>query len=321
MSSQAKKVYRIHNWKDYNKALTKRGSITFWFSQDAINKWHTSDPSKKNGRPRIYSDDAILCALLIRIVYGLPLRAVQGFLTSLIDLLKLTILIPSYTQVSRRAKALEKILKRLNRKCVRHIVFDSTGLKVYGEGEWKVRKHGKSKRRTWRKIHLGMNPDSGEIIVSELTENGCGSGDSEIGKRLLNQVSKGVEKIWGDGAYDDIEFRRIGKNKGAKVIVPPPRNAILRDEQDAATKERNDYIKEIVGLGADEEARALWKKLVCYHIRSHAETTMYRIKQLTGNTLRSRLIETQRTEACVKCMIVNKMTEIGMPKSSWSLAA
>jgi Transposase DDE domain len=321
MSPEAKKTYRIHNWGEYNKALTRRGSITFWFSQDAIDKWHPSENSKKNGRPHIYSDEAILCALLVRTVYNLPLRATQGFLISLVVLLRLVIKIPSYSQISRRAKALEKTLKKLNRKCIRHIVFDSTGLKVYGEGEWKVRKHGKSKRRTWRKLHVGMDPDSGEIVVSELTDNGCGSGDSEVGKRLLNQISKGVKKIWGDGAYDDIDFRRTAKDKGAKVIVPPPRNAVLQAEKDAATTERNDYIKQMVGLGNDEEARALWKKLVSYHVRSNSETTMYRIKQLTGNTLRSRTMEAQRTEAYIKCMIINKMTKLGMPDSSWGVAA
>jgi len=121
--------------------------------------------------------------------------------------------------------------------------------------------------------------------------------------------------------YDDIKFRRTAKGKGAKVIVPPPKNAILQDEQDAATVERNDYIKQIAGLGNDEEARALWKKLVTYHVRSNGETVMYRIKQLTGNTLRSRTMETQRVEAYVKCMVVNKMTKLGMPNSSWGIAA
>jgi|688.fasta_scaffold358728_2 hypothetical protein len=317
MTPKAKKKYTIHNWKEYNKALIQRGSITFWFSQDAIDKWHSLETSGKRGRPQIYSNDAILSALLVRAVYKLPLRALVGFLMSIATLMGLALKIPCYSQISRRAKSLQKALKKLSNQRPCHIVFDSTGLKVYGEGEWKVRKHGWSKRRTWRKLHIGMDPDSKEIIVSELTRNGSGSRDSEIGKKLMDQVPRSIKKVLGDGAYDDISFRRSAKNNGADLIVPPPRNAALHDSDDPAVIERNDAIKQIIGLGDDEEARALWKILTGYHERSLGETTMYRIKQLTGSSLQSRREETQSTEAYVKCLVINKMTMMGMPKSSW----
>lgn len=316
------KSYRIKNWSQYNKSLIQRGSINFWFSEESIKKWKSTSHTGEKGRPQEYSDDAILCALLIRIVYHLPLRAVEGLLRSLAELLKLNIKIPSYTQICRRAKDLKKVLKKLSGKHPTDIVFDSTGLKVYGEGEWKVKQHGASKRRTWRKLHLGVDPDSKEIIVGDLTTNGVGSGDAQTGKKMIKRVPKGVKKIFGDGAYDGIEFRQEAENSGAEAIVPPPRDAVIHpNTADPAIKKRNDAILEINGLGGDDRARKLWKIMKGYHRRSLAETTMYRIKQLTGAHLRSREWERQCVEGYVKYLVVNKMTKLGMPNSVWEVAA
>lgn len=319
--SRLMKVYRIKNWSDYNKSLIQRGSINFWFSEDSIKKWKSTTHTCKKGRPRDYSDDAILCALVIRTVYHLPLRAVEGLLRSLVTLLGLNINVPSYTQICRRAKTLKKELRRLSEKRPKDLVFDSTGLKVYGEGEWKVKQHGASKRRTWRKLHLGMDPASKEIIISELTTNSTGSGDSQIGKKMMKEVSKGVKRVFGDGAYDSLEFRQEVEGRGAETIVPPPRDAVIHPStEDPALKKRNDAVLEISGLGGNDEARKLWKILKGYHRRSLAETTMYRIKQLTGANLRSREWERQCVEGYVKCLIINKMNELGMPDSTWEIA-
>jgi len=317
MAPQAKAKYRIRNWPQYNKALIQRGSITLWFSEETVHKWHQTTPTGKRGRPQIYSDEAILCALLIRTVYRCPLRALQGFLASIILLLGLTISIPSYSQMCRRAKDLGKALKKLSHRRPHDIVFDSTGLKVYGEGEWKVKKHGKSKRRTWRKLHIGMDPDSGEIIVSELTENGVGGGDSQTAENLINRAPKGVKRVLGDGAYDGIDFRRKIEEIGAEPLIPPPRDAVVHKVADPALIKRNHAICEIAGLGGDDEARRLWKKLKGYHRRSLAETAMYRIKQLTGSKLKSREWNRQCVEAQVKCLVINVMTRLGMPIGQW----
>ena len=186
-----KAKYRIRNWNDYNKSLIQRGSITLWFSEDAIKKWTAPKEIGKKGRPKLYSDDAILTALIIRSVFHLPLRALQGFLTSLVVILSVGLPIPSYTQICRRAMLLGKELKKLSRKNVTNIVIDSTGLKVYGEGEWKVRQHGYSKRRTWRKLHLAVCPDSNEIIFEVLTENKIA--DCEVYPKLLEAMPKSVK--------------------------------------------------------------------------------------------------------------------------------
>jgi IS5 family transposase len=316
------KRYRIKNWPEYNKSLIQRGSINFWFSEDSLRKWKNTSHTGEKGRPAEYSDDAILCALLIRTVYHLPLRATEGLLSSLVSLLDITLKIPSYTQICRRAKFLGKTLKKLSSRRPHDIVFDSTGLKVYGEGEWQVKQHGTSKRRTWRKLHLGVDPDSKEIIVAEVTSNSIGSGDSQIGKKLLKKAPKSAKRIFGDGAYDGTEFRQEIEKNGAEPIIPPPRDAIVhRESADKAMQKRNDAVKEIHGLGGDDEARRIWKILKDYHRRSLAETTIYRIKQLTGGNMRSREWERQRVEGYVKCLIINKMTTLGMPDSVWEAVA
>jgi IS5 family transposase len=316
------KCYRIKNWSEYNKSLIQRGSINFWFSEEAISKWTTTSHTGEKGRPQEYSDDAILCALLIRTVYHLPLRATEGFLLSLVSLLDISLKIPSYTQICRRAKLLGKTLKKLSSRRPHDIVFDSTGLKVYGEGEWKVKQHGTSKRRTWRKLHLGVDPDSKEIIVAEVTSNSIGSGDSQVGKKLLKKAPKSAKRIFGDGAYDGTEFRQEIEKNGAEPIIPPPRDAIVHPESaDKAIQKRNDAVREIHGLGGDDDARRIWKMLKGYHRRSLAETAMYRIKQLTGGNMRSREWERQRVEGYIKCLVINKMTTLGMPDSVWEAVA
>lgn len=316
------KRYRINNWPEYNRSLIQRGSINFWFSEDAIRKWRNTSHTCEKGRPKEYSDDAILCALLIRTVYHLPLRALEGLLLSLVSLLGLSLKVPSYTQICRRAKHLGKVLKKLSSKRPCDIVFDSTGLKVYGEGEWKVRQHGKSKRRTWRKLHLGMDPDSKEIILAEVTGNSTGSGDGQIGKKMMNKAPKSAKRIFGDGAYDGAEFRQKIEKNGAEPIIPPPRGAVIHpDTTDEAIRKRNDAVSEINGLGGDDQARRIWKILKGYHRRSLAETTMYRIKQLTGGNMRSREWDRQQVEGYVKCLVINKMTSLGMPESSWEKVA
>ena len=192
--------YRIQNWREYHKSLIQRGSLTVWFSEDAMKKWMAPRKKGKRGHPVVYSDDAILTALVIRSVFHLPLRALQGFLTSLFMIMAIGFLVPSDTQISRRSKMLGQKLKRLSGKNVTDLVIDSTGLKVYGEGEWKVRQHGYSKRRTWRKLHLAICPSSKEIIFEVLSENSVA--DCEVYPEFLKAAPESVERTYGDGAYD-----------------------------------------------------------------------------------------------------------------------
>jgi len=294
----------------------QRGSITVWFSEDSAKKWLATKEVGKIGHPSIYSENAILTTLIIRSVFRLPLRALQGFLISLTTILKIDL--PIYTQICRRAKFLGQELSRLSEKRITDVVIDSTGLKVYGEGEWKVRQHGYSKRRTWRKLHLAVCPDSNEIIFEILTENNVG--DCEICPKFLGMLPQTVECVYGDGAYDTEGCYKASAKHGFNPIIPPQRNAVLHKSPPKHMEARNKAILEILGLGADEAARALWKKLKGYHRRSLAETAMFRLKQLFGNNLRSRNIKNQNAEVRAKCEALNIMTRLGMPEGIWITA-
>ena len=199
MSKKAK--YRIKNWSSYNKSLVQRGSLTIWFDKNIIASWYNKNRTGKKGRPVEYSDLAIQCCLTLKIIYRLPLRATQGFVSSILELLKIPLTSPDYSLLCLRQKTLS--LKIPNRKTSTegiHLVIDSTGLKLYGEGEWKVRKHGADKRCTWLKLHLAINEASHDIEACVLT--GDNVHDSEALPGMLNQVKGDIDQVTGDGAYD-----------------------------------------------------------------------------------------------------------------------
>jgi len=191
---QTEMKYKILNWSEYNKALIQRGSLNIWIEEESLTKWYSSAHTCLAGRPETYSDDAILTLLILREVFKLTLRSLQGFIKSLFDLMNLDLSVPSYTQVSRRAQTLNKQLKRLiSGKKGGHIIFDSTGLKVYGEGEWKVKVHGKSKRRTWRKFHIGIEAETQNILCCELTENN--KGDAAVAEKMLDSLPGTIKSV------------------------------------------------------------------------------------------------------------------------------
>lgn len=299
--------YKIRNWNQYNKSLINRGSITFWFSKKAIKKWEEKKSKKHFGRPYIYSEDAIICALTLRSLYNLPLRALQGFMESLKFILKLSISIPSYTQICRRSQKL-KIYKKISYKKPVDIVFDASGFKIYGEGEWKVRTHGKDKRRVWKKLHIGICPDTHEIIMQKLTDSNVH--DTKILPEFLEVLPKSVERIFGDGIFDTKNCYEAIFKSDTEPIIPPRKNAKLGNHL-----LRDKAILEIKGLGGDEIARSIWKKITNYHKRSLVETAFYRVKTMLGEKLKGRKINSQKAEIMIKLMIINKMNSIGMPKS------
>ena len=312
-----KRTYRIKNWPEYNRSLIQRGDITLWCSDDAFDKWVLPNEGKR-GRPRMYSDDAILCTLIVKVVYRLPLRALEGFLISLLGLLVILLPVPSYTQICRRASFLGQALKRLSaKKNITDIIIDSSGLKVFGEGEWKVRQHGKSKRRTWRKIHLSICSHSQEIVMSLLTENSIS--DAEAAMELTAVMPKTVKRGYGDGAYDKSGCYKKFQELGMDWITPPQRGAILHDlKNEPWMEQRNDAIRVIAGLGNDEEARSIWKKLTGYHQRSLAETGVYRFKTIFGSDLKARDLRRQKAEVYAKATALNEMTKLGMPNGQWA---
>jgi hypothetical protein len=318
MTNQTEKKYRIRNWAEYNRALVNRGSLTIWF-EDAAPKWREKNRSGKKRRPRIYSDDAILCALVLRAVYHLPLRGLQGFLVWIFQMMRLELPVPCYTRICRRAAQIGQELKNLTNKPPTDIVFDSTGVKVYGEGEWKVRQHGKSKRRTWRKVHLAVCPDSHEIVLSELTDSR--ETDAKVGQRMLEKLPKRIKRAYGDGAYDREPFYAALSARDVQGIIPPRRGGRLRDLRKTPwMTDRNKALRAIAGMGNDDEARKLWKILSGYHKRSLGETAMFRFKTLFGGNFRSRELRRQKVELYAKSIALNKMTRLGMPRGRWLAA-
>ena len=259
--SKKKDKYRIRNWKQYNQSLVNRGSITFWFDEAAITKWYSVERSNKPGRPETYSDDAIRCGLVIKAVFRTALRALQGFLGSIIKILGLDLVCPHYSVFSRRAKELQIPMRRFLKPGEKlNVVFDSTGLKVFGEGEWKVRKHGYSKRRTWRKVHVGMCVDSGQVVVSAMTSNNV-SDDKAMIHMMKALEGTPLGNVLGDGAYDTTDCREAVYDLGGNPVIPPDKNARKQKRgRIPALKARDEAIQRIQELGA--EGRSLWKKEV-----------------------------------------------------------
>jgi len=306
-----KKNYRVENWKEYNKSLISRGNLTLWFSDDMQSSWYAKPGKTRTaGRPLRYSHRCIEVALTLRSLFRFPLRATQGFLEGLVTMHKLDLKVPHYSRLSRRAAGLEvQFYSKKSSKNPTDIVVDSTGLKIYGEGEWKMRTHGKQKRRTWRKLHIAINPDGFEVIALELTQANVHD-DSVMPKLLQNQTITG--KVYADGAYiSKTCFDSIAATGGEAAIALRTGTGIVKKDPTPGQKLRNKLVQEI----RDSGGKVAWKKSSTYHKRSLVETEMFRFKTILGGGLSSRLPANQIAEAKIKVLILNKMSRIGMPQS------
>jgi hypothetical protein len=313
MAGTRKGTYKIRNWRKYNESLVKRGSITFWFSEETIAQWHHPNHRSKVGHPFVYSDTAVECLLVLRELFQLPYRQTEGLGRSLVQLMKIELAIPDYTSLAKRAAKLGISLDVRKHTGAIDVVVDSTGLKVFGEGEWKMRKHGKSKRRTWRKLHLAINPDTQEIVAETLTENSAD--DASQVDPLLEQVPGRTDRFYGDGAYDKWKVYGTLERRRTKAIIPPQRNAKIKQHGNAKARplSRDAAIREIRRHG-----RRHWKERVGYHRRSLSETAMHRMKCCFGDHLKNRLIPNQQAEARLRSKILNKFTRLGLPEFEWS---
>lgn len=306
MNQQPASKYRVTNWKQYNQALVNRGNLTFWFEQDCWRK--PKKTAGKMGRPFEFSDEAIVAMLILKQVFSLTLRTCEGFTKSLFELANLNAKVPSYTQLCRRQATV--ILPKLPvMKEPIHMVIDSSGLKIFGEGEWRVRQHGWSKRRTWRKLHIAMDEKSQLIVSSELTKATV-SDDKKL-EGLLEHYSGEISQVSADGAYDSHRcYKQISKH-GAKVTIPPQLHPRHKPKVESKLKNTRDQtVWEIQNLGCSE-----WKSESGYHRRSLVENAFYRYKTLLGDRLCSRTLKHQTVEAKVRCLALNKITSLGMPKS------
>lgn len=305
-----KVAYRIRNWKQYNRALINRGNLTLWVSEDTISTWYAA-PDLRTGRGRryTYSHACIELGLTLRTLFRFPLRGTQGFLEGLMQMLKLDLKVPCYTQLSRRAGVLSIPLSQHPKSGKLDLVIDSTGLKVYGEGEWKMRTHGKQKRRTWRKLHVAVDPDTHEVVAQELTESNVH--DSEAVPALMEGLEN-LGKVYGDGAYPTPKsLDAITKAGGLAVIPPRTGTCIVKKNPSPGVEQRNRLVRERRAVGG----KKAWKKQSGYHRRSLVETHMYRQKTILGEKLHNRSFINQKTEALLRSSILNRMTRLGMPQS------
>jgi Transposase DDE domain len=260
VTNKEKRQYRIRNWPDYNAALVRRGSLTLWVEEHTVDKWRDTASPTRRGRRRTYSDLAITCALTLREVYHLPLRSTQGLVRSLLRLLGTDLPAPHYSTLSRRAATLDVKLPRLSKGPL-HLAVDATGVKLYGEGEWKVRLHKKEQRRTWRKLHLLIDHTTHECVGLEMTDK------DTLDRRALPGLLRGVEgevaEVLGDGAYDFQDCYRAIHTRGARSIIPPQVRARVRSGPEF--EGRNAAVLRGREVGKEE-----WKQEAGYHRRSLA---------------------------------------------------
>ena len=303
-----KHKYRIRNWHDYNTALVNRGRLTLWLDPEVLRDWRNQERTGKRGKPRVYSDQAIACVLRLREVYRLPLRATEGLLRSLLRLLNVEVPVPCYSTLSRRQAGLAVALEAPAPAGPLHLVVDGTGLKVFGDGEWKARQHGVSKRRVWRKVHLAVDQGTGYIRAAATTTNSVSDGQMLPG--LLGQVEQAICQVSADGGYDRRTCYEAIAGRGARAAIPPRRGARIWQHGNSKQERlaRDENLRRIRAVG-----RARWKQESGYHRRSLAETAMFRLKTIFGASLRARSEDAQNTETMLRLNALNQMTALGMP--------
>jgi hypothetical protein len=311
---EKKKQYKVRNWRKYNQALVNRGKIAFWVTEEALRLWNEQKKSGKRGKPKTYSNLAIETALTLREVFHLPLRQVEGFLSGILSKMQSDRKAPDYSTLSLRSSTLPFSLRvRPVRQEGLHIVVDSTGAKVYGEGEWKVRQHGWSKRRTWKKLHIGVDEKTGDILMGEVTDNA--TADCEALEPLLEQIPEEVpiNQVSADGALDKrMCYHALTKRKVKHIAIPPQKGARIWRHGNTKKERlvRDENLRRIRTVG-----RKKWKKEIGYHRRSLAETAMSRIKTIFTDKVRAIRQTSQRTQLLLRCKALNLMTTLGMPDS------
>ena len=208
--------FKVTNWRDYDASLRGRGSLTVWFTEEAIASWK-AEPRTTRGEQATYSDLAILTALTLRAVFRLALRQTEGLIGSVMGLLGLELAVPDHSMLSRRTATVEVPRPRA---CPGagplHLLVDSTGLKLCGAGEWLHERHGTRVRRSWRKLHLGPDAGTGRIVASLLTTKDVDD-TSQVGP-LLDRVDEPLASFTGDGAYDQ---ESVTTSIGSATLMRP----------------------------------------------------------------------------------------------------
>jgi hypothetical protein len=297
--------YRVTNWAEYDASLRQRGSLTMWFTDEAIQAWRAEPRTTPGGQPH-YSALAISTALTMGMVFGLALRQTEGLIGSVIGLLGLDLAVPDHSTLSRRAKTLELPQLRRAGTGPLHLLVDSTGLKLGGAGEWLIEKHGTSRRRSWRKLHIGVDAASGEIVAVAVTRKDID--DAGMADALLDQIADPVASFTADGAYDQDQVTQAvaEHHPNAAVIVPPRAGAVASASAEPTQRDR--HLRMIA-----ERGRMAWQKASGYNLRAKIEASIGRYKRVIGDALRSRTDQTEATEVALAAAALNRMLRLGCP--------
>ena len=306
MSSWAPTTYKTRNWAEYNHSLKQRGSLSIWFDPEMV--WEAA-PSGRRGRQQAYSDAAIQACLTLKVLFGLPLRQTTGFVASLLKLVGLDWSVPDFSTLCRRQRTLSVAIPYKGSAGPLHLLIDSTGIKAEGEGEWNARKHGGSKRRLWRKIHIGIDEETLEIRAIEVTSSSIG--DAPMLPDLLSQIPPDQElgSVTADGAYDTRKCHDAIAARDAHAVIPPRKNAKMWKPDTPGARARNEAVRSSKYLG-----RALWRRWSGYHRRSRVETKMHCVK-LLGQRLSARDFDRQVAEIQIRAAILNGFTALGIPRT------
>src|SRR3954463_5041681 len=313
---------RVTTWRVPDESLRRRGSLTVWFSDEAVAAWKAERRTSRGGQPE-YSDLAILTGLTLKAVFRLAYRQTEGLIGSVIGLLGLDLAVPDHSTLCRRAETLEGPRPKPRGAGADdavggadggaeplHLLVDSTGLKLIGAGEWLVEKHGAKRRRSWRKMHLGVDADTGRIVAATLTDRDEDDA-AQVGP-LLDQVAEPVASVTGDGAYDQesVYADVAERHPGADVIVPPRSTAVPSATAETVPTQRDRHLQLIA-----EKGRMGWQKATGYNARARAEAAISRFKRVIGDGLHARTDRRRVTEVNVGVHALNRMLELGRPEA------
>ena len=297
---------RTTNWRSCNTALRQRGSLQIWCDPETA--W-LAEPGGKRGRPAPFTDAAIQACLTLKALFGLPLRQTTGLVERLLKLAGLDGSVPDFSTLSRRQKGLNVTIPYRAKTGALHLLIDSTGIKAEGEGEWFAKKHGPSKPRQWRKVHLGIDANTLEIRAIEVT--GSRVGDAPMLPELLDQIpaDQPIDKVSADGAYDTRACHTAIAARDACAVIPSRKNARPWLENTPGAKARNETVRSTRRLG-----RAIWRRWSGYHRRSLVETKM-RCFKLLGERVMARDFDRQVAELQIRAAILNRFTALGTPQT------
>jgi len=301
-----KQRHRVTNWAEYDAGLRARGSLTVWFTAEAVEAWKAAPRAGRGGQPR-YSALAIATALALRAVFRLALRQTEGLIGSILQLLGLDLAVPDHTTLSRRAETL-KVARPQAGSAPVHLLVDSTGLRLCGPGEWLVEKHGTKRRRAWRVLHLATDADTGRIVASALTDKDADDG-SQVGP-LLDRINATVASFTGDGAYDrdDVYTEVAARHPEAAIVVPPRSSAVPSAAAETDPTQRDRHLQAIA-----ERGRMGWQRASGYNWRALVEADVSRWKRVIGDGLRSQTDGRQATEVAIAANVLNRMLGLGRP--------